>query len=68
MEVENLSNRWKKEINSNFKQVPTWRDISEFLKNKFKNSYRNLFSIEKFNGVSYSLNSNKSYIKLYCFI
>ena len=68
VEVENLSNRWKKEINSNFKQVPTWRDISEFLKNKFKNSYRNLFSIEKFNGVSYSLNSNKSYIKLYCFI
>lgn len=68
VKLEKLSNRWKKEIISNFKQVPTWKDISNFLKKKFKSSYRNFFNIDKFNGVSYSLFSYKSYIHVYNFI
>lgn len=70
IEFENLSNHWKKEISSNFKQIPTWKQISEFLKKKFGNSsYRNFFSDTNKNiKVSFSLNSNSSYIKLFCFI
>lgn len=66
--IEKLSNRWKKEIISNFKQCPTWKDISNFLKKKFKSSYRNFFNINKTNVVSYSLNSYKSKVLVYKFI
>ena len=68
MEIGELSNRWKKEIISNFKQVPTWKDISIFLKKKFDMSYRNFFSEYNKNiQVSYSLNSKNSYIFLYIY-
>ena len=69
VEVGKLSNRWKKEVVSNFKQVPTWKDISEYLKKKYKMSYRYFFSeFDKNIRVSYRLNSDKSYIKSYIFI
>lgn len=69
VEIGKLSNRWKKEIISNFKQVPTWKDISEYLKKKYKMSYRYFFSDKNKNiRVSYRLNSDKSYIKSYIFI
>ena len=69
VEVGELSNRWKKEIISNFKQVPTWKDIFEYLKKKYKMSYRYFFSeFDKNIRVSYRLNSDKSYIKSYMFI
>lgn len=69
VKLEDLSNRWKKEINSNFQQVPTWSQISKFLKKKFKMSYRNFFSDKNKNiRVSYRLNSDKSYIKSYIFV
>ena len=65
-----LSNRWKKEITSNFNHVPTWDEISSFLKKKFKNSsYRNFFSEDNPNiGVSFSFKSVHSYVKTYVFI
>lgn len=45
VEIGRLSCRWKNEINLYFKQVPSWKEASEFLKKKFKNSsYRNFFS------------------------
>ena len=69
VEVGKLSNRWKKEVVSNFKQVPTWKDISEYLKKKYEMSYRYFFSeFDKNIRVSYRLNSDKSYIKSYIFI
>ena len=68
MEIGELSNHWKKEIISNFKQVPTWKNISDFLKKKFNMSYRNFFSeFDKNIRVSYSLNSKNSYIFLYIY-
>lgn len=70
VEIGRLSCRWKNEINLYFKQVPSWKEVSEFLKKKFKNSsYRNFFSETSKNiRVSYSLNSQKSHVKLYHFI
>ena len=68
VEIGELSNHWKKEIISNFKQVPTWKNISDFLKKKFNMSYRNFFSeFDKNIRVSYSLNSKNSYIFLYIY-
>ena len=69
VEIGKLSNRWKKEIISNFKQFLTWKDIFEYLKKKYKMSYRYFFSDKNKNiRVSYRLNSDKSYIKSYLFI
>ena len=70
LKLKDLSNRWKKEIKQNFSKVPTWKEVSNFLKKKFKNSsYRNFFSNENKNiRVSYSLNSKSNYVKVYSFI
>ena len=70
VELGRLSNRWKNEMESNFKQAPSWTQVSEFLKKKFKNSsYRNFFSDCNPNiGVSYSLITQSSYVKSYDFI
>ena len=70
LKLKDLSNRWKKEIKTNFSKVPTWKEVSSFLKKKFKNSsYRNFFSDKNKNiRVSYSLNSKNNYIKVYSFI
>lgn len=70
VELGRLSNRWKNEMESNFKQTPSWRQVSEFLKKKFKNSsYRNFFfEINPNIGVSYSLITQSSYVKSYDFI
>ena len=70
LKLKDLSNRWKKEIKQNFSKVPIWKEVSGFLKKKFKNSsYRNFFSDENKNiRVSYSLNSKSNHVKVYSFI
>lgn len=70
VEFGRLSNRWKNEMTASFKQIPSWKQVAEFLKKKFKNSsYRNFFSDANPNiRVSYSLNTKSSYVKLYDFI
>ena len=70
LKLKDLSNRWKKEVKTNFSKVPTWKEVSSFLKKKFKNSsYRNFFSDKNKNiRVSYSLNSKANYVKVYSFI
>lgn len=70
LKLKDLSNRWKNEVKQNFSKVPTWKEFSNFLKKKFKNSsYRNFFSENNKNiRVSYSLNSKNNYIKVYSFI
>jgi hypothetical protein len=69
VEFGNLSNRWKNEMGSTFKQVPSWRQISEFLKSNYPgNSYRVLFS-EKHPllRVSSRMSSEKSLVKVHSF-
>lgn len=69
VKLEDLSNRWKNEIISNFNQVPTWKNISEYLKRKYVNSsYRYFFHPSDFQDVSLRLFHRKSKIKLYQFI
>lgn len=68
VKLEDLSNRWKNEIISNFNQVPTWKNISEYLKRKyFNSSYRYFFNHSNFQDVSLSLFHKNSKIKLYQF-
>lgn len=69
VKLEDLSNRWKNEIISNFNQVPTWKNISEYLKRKYvSSSYRYFFNPNKFQDVSLSLFHKNSKIKLYRFV
>ena len=66
VKLGNLSNRWKEEIGSNFKHVPTWKEVYEFLKSNYPgNSYRVLFS-EKHPllRVSLRMGSEKSLVKI----
>ena len=65
----NLSNRWKKEIGSSFKQVPTWKEVSSFLKSNYPgNSYRVLFSERHpLLRVSSRMGSEKSFVKVHFF-
>ena len=70
VDMGKLSNRWKKEITSNFNHIPTWDEISCFLKKKYRNSsYRNFFS-ESNNRirVSSSFKSVHSHVKTFVFI
>ena len=69
VELGNLSNRWKKEIGSSFKQVPSWKQVYEFLKKNYpKNSYRVLFS-EKHPllRASSRMSSEKSFVRIHDF-
>ena len=70
VDLGKLANRWKKELISEYGEncILNWKQVSEFLKKKFSSSYRNFFSREKFKGVSFSLNSKKSYIEIYTFL
>ena len=65
-----LSNRWKKEIESSFNHTPTWKEVSEMLKEKFKKSkYRNFFSeSDKRVRVSSRLKSVSSHVMTYAFV
>ena len=69
VELGNLSNRWKKEIGSNFKQVPSWKQVYEFLKKNYpKNSYRVLFSEQHpLLRASFRMSSKKSFVKIHSF-
>ena len=69
VELGNLSNRWKKEINSSFKQVPSWKQVYEFLKKNYPgNSYRVLFSERRMSlRASSRMSSEKSFVKVHCF-
>lgn len=69
VELGNLSNRWKNEIGSSFKQAPSWKEVSEFLKKNYPgNSYRVLFS-ERHPSLRASsrMSSTKSFVKIHCF-
>ena len=69
VKLEDLSNRWKNEIISNFNQVPTWKNISEYLKRKYENSsYRYFFNPIKYMDSSLRLFHKNSKIKFYEFI
>ena len=69
VELGELGNRWKKELSLNFKQVPTWKEVFNFLKSNYPgNSYRVLFSEQHplLRGSS-RMNSRKSFVKIYGF-
>lgn len=69
VKLGNLSNRWKNEISSNFKQVPSWKEVSDFLKSNYPgNSYRVLFSEQHpLLRVSSRMGSEKSFVKIRIF-
>lgn len=68
-ELGDLSNRWKKKISSSFKQVPSWKEVSSFLKSNYPgNSYRVLFSEQHpLLRVSSRMCSEKSFVKIRIF-
>lgn len=69
VKLGNLSNRWKNEISSNFKQAPSWKEVSDFLKSNYPgNSYRVLFSEQHpLLRVSSRMGSEKSFVKIRIF-
>ena len=69
VKLGNLSNRWKKEIGSSFKQAPSWKEVSDFLKKNYPgNSYRVLFSEQHpLLRVSSRMGSEKSFVKAHVF-
>ena len=69
IELGDLSNRWKNEISSNFKQVPSWKEVSSFLKSNYPgNSYRVLFSEQHpLLRVSSRMGSKHSFVKIRIF-
>ena len=69
VELGNLSNRWKNEIGSNFKQAPSWKQVYEFLKKNYpRNSYRVLFSEQHLLlRASSRMSSVKSFVKVHIF-
>lgn len=64
-----LGNRWKKELALNFKQAPSWKEVSDFLKSNYPgNSYRVLFSEQHpLLRVSSRMGSEKSFVKVHVF-
>ena len=69
VKLGNLSNRWKEEIGSSFKQAPSWKEVYEFLKKNYPgNSYRVLFSEQHpLLRVSSRMGSEKSFVKVHVF-